>query len=242
MRLRAIVAIVLLLVPVELSAQRIPRLRGRGPARPTTLPPQAPEIAREMSYKRLRVSFESYPLLSYYDASGLTNGTVSSWSSLGTGARADYRLKPHLSVTFDVTSSFYGGPAVTETAELGLRFGSERGDKRLYPFADARIGYLYAHNTYFRPLDITLDGASQPVGFGGRYSNGFGAIGGGGFEYALTRRFSLITGISLLRARMTAHGFHDPDEPETKYWLTSQRYTIGLRFNPVRVIRMPGTD
>src|SRR4051812_46933558 len=64
MRIRGLVAIALLLLPAGLSAQRngrLPRIFGRGPAQPAPLPPQAVPIARELSYRRSHMSFESYP-------------------------------------------------------------------------------------------------------------------------------------------------------------------------------------
>src|SRR5688572_10663496 len=107
MRTRAVVAIILLLLPVELSAQRlrIPGIAGRRP-RPAELPPQPPSIARELAYKRLRFSVESYPLVSYVQSSGFVgDGGASSWTSFGMGTRVDYRIAPHLSATMDMTSS-----------------------------------------------------------------------------------------------------------------------------------------
>src|SRR5687767_9207153 len=113
-RARAVLAIVSLLLPVELSAQRLP-LPGtgrRGPARPAPLPPQAEPIARNLAYKRLRLSVEAYPLISYVRSPGSAGGgPVVDWTSLGSGTRADYRLNRHASITLDLTSSFAGGPA-----------------------------------------------------------------------------------------------------------------------------------
>src|SRR5688500_10408032 len=155
MRVRAAVAIVALLLPVELSAQRLP-LPGtgrRGPARPAPLPPQAEPIARNLAYKRLRLSAESYPLISYVRSSGhhgSDGGSV--WTSFGLGTRADYRLTRHRSATLDLTSAFAGGPADVHTAELGTRLGSERSGRTLYRFVDLRVGYTSSYSTYFDPI------------------------------------------------------------------------------------------
>src|ERR671938_661772 len=106
MRLAALVAVALL--PVELSAQRLP-LPGRArprPARPAPLPPQAEPIARNLAYKRMRLSVESYPLISYVRAPIAVVGPVAGWTTFGTGTRADYRITRNVSITADVTSSF----------------------------------------------------------------------------------------------------------------------------------------
>ena len=141
MRTRAIVAIVLLLVPAALSAQRLPRIGRRpGPTRPQPLPPQPPEIARELAYKRLRVSFESYPLISYVSVpSYVTGDGTSHWTAFGTGTRVDYRFTRFVSATLDLTSSFAGGPAIMNSAELGTRIHRERTESKAYPFLDVRV-------------------------------------------------------------------------------------------------------
>src|SRR5688500_771277 len=137
MRARTVIAIVLLLAPVvDLGAQRLPRIRvGRGVPRAAELPPGPPSVQRELAYKRSRVAFESYPWVSRSIASGfLAEGLVSSWTSFGMGARAEYRLTQHAALTFDVTQSLVGGPAITETAEIGTRLRPRQNDRRFYPF------------------------------------------------------------------------------------------------------------
>src|SRR5215210_7468516 len=138
MRIRAVVAIVLLLLPAALSAQRIPRsVTGRrGPTRPAPLPPQPGPIARELAYKRSHLSVESYPLISYVQSPGFAADGRTSWSSFGAGTRADYRVTRNISATLDMTSSFLGGPQLTETAEVGARLRPERNERRVYPFMD----------------------------------------------------------------------------------------------------------
>lgn len=239
MRTRALAAIVLLLLPALAEAQvRIPRIGRRvGPPRGEPLPPQAPAIARELAYKRLNYSVETYPLIAHFDASGfLAPGATYDWTSGGMGSRLDYRMSRHFSLTFDMTSSFVGGPTMTSTAELGTRIRPERNERRLYPFTDLRLGYMLAYETSARPYDIVdPTNPSTPVG-NGNYSQGVGAIGGGGLEYALTRSFSLISSASVMQAQMHRHTFRTTPTGPSTYRMTSYRYMLGLRFNPVRMI------
>jgi hypothetical protein len=236
MRTRAVVAIVLLLLPVALSAQRIPIRGGARRPRPAPLPPQPGVIARDLAYKRMRISFESYPMISYIDAPGFVGGR-SNWRSLGTGTRADYRLSRFVSATMDVTSSFVGGPAITNTAELGTRLHRERTERRAYPFVDLRVGYMHAYDSPYQSINDAYIGAQSGSGFG--YSSGFGVVGGVGTEYALTRRFSLTAGASVMRNGMTAYNSSGIGPNRVSYTLTAYRVVLGLRFNPVRLIRPP---
>ena len=147
MRTRAIVvlAAIVVLLPEALSAQRLP-MPGRRPrpGAPRPMPPESGPIARELSYHRLRVSVESYPLVSFVQSSGLASGGTATWASFGAGTRAEYRLTRAMSATLDLTSSFLGGPVDLQTAELGTRFGRARTERRLEPFADLRLGYTAA--------------------------------------------------------------------------------------------------
>lgn len=243
MRIRAVAAIVLLLVPAVASAQRTPLPRaGRGPARPAPLPPQAPTIARELAYKRLPLSVESYPLISFVESSGFAEGALTRWTSAGMGTRLDYRVTRLVSATLDMTSSLFGGPARTQTVEFGTRLRPERSERRVYPFIDVRAGYAHAYDTYLRPMDyVDPYSTATPIGVGARYSQGVGAVGGGGIEVALTRMISLTTAASVMRTQMTTYGFRGARPATNSYRMTSYRYTLGIRFNPVRVIRPPGT-
>jgi hypothetical protein len=245
MRIRAVVAIAALLVPAGLSAQRLP-LPGtgrRGPARPAPLPPQAGPIAKNLAYKRLRLSVESYPLISYVRSPGFTgDGLVSDWTSFGMGTRADYRLTRHVSATLDLTSAFAGGPANVYTAELGTRLGSERSGRTLYRFVDLRVGYIDAHNRYFDPVGGQYSYWTTQDAGAFRSSRGFGAVGGVGVEYALTRTLSLTTAASVMRNQMTTRTLVGAQAGDRSYAMTLYRYTVGLRYNPVRMLRPPGTD
>lgn len=245
---RAVVAIVLLMLPAlpaGLSAQRV-RLPGIGARRPrpAELPPQPPAIARELSYKRLPLSVESYPLISHVESSGFSGaGIASSWTSFGAGTRADYRITRHFSATLDVTSSFAGGLVNMETAEIGARLRPESSQRRVYPFVDARAGYVYAYHAYFRPYGNVFESfTTQPLGYGSRYSQGFGGVAGAGVEVTLTRRFSLTTAASLMRTGMTAYGFQQMRPTNDIYRMTAYRYTLGIKYNPVRLIRESRTD
>jgi hypothetical protein len=184
----------------------------------------------------MRLSVESYPLITYVRSPGFTGaGLVSDWTSFGMGTRADYRLTRHVSATLDLTSAFAGGPADVHTAELGTRLGSERSGRTLYRFVDLRVGYIAIGGDYSSyPTTQTADAF--------RYSYGFGAVGGVGVEYALTRTLSLTTAASVMRNRMTTHTLVGAPPTERSYSMTLYRYTLGIRYNPVRVIRVPGTD
>jgi hypothetical protein len=189
-------------------------------------------VARSLAYKRMRISVESYPLITYARVP-TASGPFSSWTSFGAGSRADYRLTRYASATMDVTSSFAGGPADVHTIEVGTRIGRERSDRLLYTFVDLRAGYAaasFGSSDGFEPFYPTSD-----LGF--RFSDGFGVSAGVGMEYALTRTFSLVTGASAMRNRMRQGGLLTGDPSELHYTMTLYRYMAGLRWNPVRVFR-----
>lgn len=237
-RLVGLVTIGALLAPVESTAQRLPLPGTRpGPARPAPLPPQAEPIARNLAYKRMRLSVESYPLVSYVRAPLSGDGVISDWTTFGTGTRGDYRLNRNVSITLDLTSSFAGGPANVHTMELGTRLGRERSERTLYSFVDLRVGYVRSYRS--------LGGFAFPTGDDAdvfRYSSGFGGLAGVGAEYALTRRFSVTAGAAMMRSFMTTHEFLGPQPSSRSYPLTLYRVMAGLRFNPVRAVVPPGSD
>ena len=238
MRIRHVVAIALLLAPAAADAQvRLPRI-GRGPARPTDLPPQPPSVARELAYKRLPYSVETYPLISHFVARGfVAEGVTSKWTSGGVGQRADYRLARNASITVDLTSAFLGGPARTSTFEVGTRLRPERNERRVYPFLDLRVGYANAYDSFYRPGDFADPFSPTTGAYGSRFSHGVGAIGGAGLEVALTHTISITTAASALRARMRAYSFRTPGPGDGPYLMTSTRYSLGLRWNPVKLMR-----
>lgn len=242
-RIGAVVVIAALLVPVGSSAQQLPLplpgTRKPGPAQPAPLPPQAGPVARNLAYKRMRLAVESYPLVSYVQAS---SGLVPNWTSFGAGTRADYRLTRHVALTLDFTSSFAGGPADVHTGELGLRFRREGSARTLSTFADVRVGYIAASGGQFNP--ITGDYGYPVTGDAGSlsFSQGVGAAVGAGMEYALTRSLSLTTSGSVMPTRVTTRAFIGGPPSEHRFNMTLYRYTLGIRYNPVRLIRVPLSD
>lgn len=239
MRARTLVATLLVLAPTALSAQLIPvRIGRRGPAQPQPLPPQPTPVALQLAYTRSHLSFESYPMVSFTTAPGLAPRPAGSWASIGVGTHADYRIARFMSATMDLTSSLYGGPALTQTAEVGARFNRARGGGRWYPYFDLRAGYIA---TYLNSAAAYGDVYSVPT-YNDRYSHGFGAIAGAGFEYALTNAMSLMTGASLLRGGLTQHSLESSSAVDQHFTITSLRYTLGLRFNPVYAVHPGRTD
>jgi hypothetical protein len=232
MRMRGLIVIASLL-PATMTAQRRP---APGVLRPPVIDPAPPSkqpepIARAVAYQRMRVSLESYPLLGYARTSGFTGSPTSQWTTLGTGVRADYRLASLLSATLDLTSSIAGGPVSVATAELGTRLRAERSERRLDPFVDLRVGYVETSNGLF---GFGYDGTSS--GSPLMYSHGYGAIAGAGAEYGLTQTFSLTSELLATQSRMTAQNIQGASVGNSRYTLTTVRFTLGLRYNPVRAI------
>lgn len=237
MRIRALVAIATLLLPAGLSAQRLP-FPGRRPhpAAPQPMPREPEPIARQMSYTRLRFSFESYPLLSFVQSSGFATGGSSTWATLGAGTRVEYRLSRYMAATMDLTSSVLGGPVNLSTAELGTRIGRARTERRLVPFGDLRLGYAAAYSPEVGSYMNDPIGYPIPHGaYGSRYSSGWGAVAGAGMEYGLTRTFSLTSELLATHARMNAHDVLSTTA-QPSYGLTAVRVVLGLRYNPVRMV------
>jgi hypothetical protein len=240
--MRAAIAIVSLLLPAILSAQRIPLPVSR-PARPQPLPPQPTPIAQDLAYRRLRLSVESYPMVSFFRAPAYaSNGTFPGWTTFGVGTRADYRVSKYVSATLDMTTSFLGGPALVETAEIGTRVGRPRSEGRWYPYADLRAGYVAAFTDNAYSIDGIYGGPTPQGSLVATYSHGIGGIGGLGMEYALTRIFSLTTELSVMQSGMKTHGFDGPEITDRHFGMTVIRYTLGIRLNPVRWVRTPGED
>ena len=243
MRLRNAVVLVSLLAPVVMSAQIGPIGRRRPRvAQPAELPPQPAAIANQLAYRRSHLTIETYPLISHVESPNFTtNGSLAAWTTFGFGTRADYRFTRFVSGTFDITSSFLGGPSITETAELGTRVHPQRSESRIYPFLDLRVGLLSAYNR--DPRSIVADvssgfATSTPVD---HYSTGYGAVAGLGMEYTIGNSWSLTTGGSVLRNRMTERGLQAGATEHRGYAMTWYRYTLGLSYNPVRMIRAPDT-
>jgi hypothetical protein len=139
-----------------------------------------------------------------------------------------------MSFTFDLTSAYLGGLAVTETAEVGIRIHPEQWESRLRPFADARVGYQHAGETF--PILSSLGiGPAAGLTSGSRYSRGFGAVIGGGVEYGLTNTMALTTGVAAMRSNMAAYHLTGVSVPTAgdHFVMTTYRLTLGLKWNPV---------
>lgn len=242
MRLRTFATIALLVLPATLPAQRIPvpRIGRRATMPPASLPPQAPGVTRALAYKRSRWSAEGYSLVSSIDLPGMGGSTLH-YTTMGTGTRADYRYADHLSATVDMTTSLFGSPATVETAEIGTRYSPSSWDRPLRPFADVRAIYMHVDDSFLVPAG-TLDGGSGSAGAmveADRYSHGLGGVAGAGLEYSLTRRLTLTTELSAVRARLFISNLTNAGTLPTanRSWATSLRYTLGIRFNPVQTLR-----
>ena len=240
MRIRSALAVALLLPSVSFAQARAPRIGGgRRPGEPVPLGPQPEVVARSQAYQRSRYSVETYPLISRVEAPGFAAGSpVSRWTTFGTGTRLDWRHTQYLSWTLDLTSSYLGGPAITETAEIGTRLRPENWDFRVRPFADVRLGFQHVYDAYSLPADIGIGPASS-LSSGARYSRGFGAVAGVGLEYALTNTFALTTAVSAMRSDLAAYHYNGVSVPTggDSYRMTSYRLTLGLKYNPVHLLR-----
>jgi hypothetical protein len=158
---------------------------------------------------------------------------MSSWSTAGLGARVDYRVNPNVSATLDVTSSFVGGPATTETAELGIRLRPDASESRARPFVDLRVGYAHSYSNFDRSND-------RQHSYGNRYSHGVGAAAGVGFEAPLTRTLALTTSASVMRMQLSGYRYENGRPARGSYPMTAYRLNAGIKYNPVRrVMNMP---
>ena len=238
MRIRSAIAVVLLLPSVSFAQVRAPRIGGARPGQPVPLGPQPEPIARAQALTRSRYSVETYPLISRVVSSGFANGTRgSSWTSFGTGTRLDWRHTQYLSWTLDLTASYLGGLATTETAEAGARIGPQNWEHRVRPFADVRVGFEHAFDSGLQQeLGI---GPASGLSSGFRYSRGFGAVAGTGVDYSLTNTFALTTAVSAMRSNMTAYRITGVSVPtaDPSFRMTTYRLTLGLKYNPVHMLR-----
>jgi len=242
MRVRTFALLVVLLLPASLNAQRI-HIRlpwiGPRPAGPTPLPPQAPEVAREMQYRRSRVSAETYMLytLNQTDRYVADRG-ISTASMLGAGARLDWRFRPAFSVTGDFTTSLYGGPYIQNTFDFGGRYRPVRGfDYKIRPYVDLRASWAWSQASFAQPFDPSSPIAGPTIAGGRTTSHGLGALVGAGFETSVTRSISITSGLGLARYRMYAVQVgQQPLGSEWNYRTTSVRIILGLKYNPGRMV------
>lgn len=232
-----VLLIALIALPSISSAQRppMPRVGRRPTPEPASLPPQAEPVARALAVTRSHWSVEGYSLVSHFQMPTVGGG-ITAFTSIGTGTHADYRRGQHLSATIDLTASILGSPANMETAEVGTRYALLGPDEPLRPYVDLRAGFVHM----FDPFSVDAFGNSYGgVAAGSRYSRGFGGVGGGGFEYALTRSLALTTELSMMRSRMATYRITPGSIPNgTKFWMTTVRYTLGFKFNPVRTLSL----
>lgn len=238
MRARALLMIALLALPSVASAQiRVPRAGRRPTPQPAELPPQPGNVARAVAIQRSHWSVDGYSMVSAFQVPSPSGG-VSAYTSLGTGTRGSYRVTEHVSATVDMTASMVGSPTTTETAELGTRYAPMTWDHTLRPYFDLRAGFIHMYDQF----GGLFDNGGQTPGRGARYSRGFGGVAGSGLEYSLTRSLALTSGVSLMRSRMTSYRIAPGSIANgTQFWLTTFRYTLGFRFNPVRTQHLSQT-
>lgn len=242
MRVRAFTLFVVLLLPASLSAQRIHlRLPWIGPRPPAAvpLPPQAPVIARELRYRASRFSTETYAAFGYAQPDhSVVNSGVTAASMLGFGARLDWRFKPALSVTGDLTTALWGGPMLQNTFDFGGRYRPVRGyEYKLRPYFDLRASWAWSYASFAQPFDQTSPIASPGFQANRTTSHGLGALVGTGFETFLTPNFALTTGLSLSRYRMSALTYgQQPFGSAWNYRTTAVRLTLGLKYNRGRMV------
>ena len=238
MRIRTVMVAVALVLPSVATAQlRAPGLEGRGPDRRTPGGRQPEVIARAQALVRSRYSVEAYPFINRVEASGLGSGSPTTrWTSVGTGTRLDWRQTDYLSWTLDMTASYLGGPAISETAEIGTRIRPAGWNDRARPFADLRLGFEHVSQS------LTNQGLGFTPVFNQssamRYGRGFGAAAGAGMEYFLTNTLGLTTAVSVMRTSMTAYDFSGMSAPADggNYRMTTYRLAVGLRYNHVRYV------
>ena len=240
MRITSFVAIALVVPSAAFAQLRGGRIGGARPERPVPLGRQPEVVARAIVMQRSRYAVETYPLISRVVAPSFVAGRpISSWNSLGAGTRLDYRFTRHVSLTGDLTSSLYGGPAQMQTAELGMRVHPENMEARIRPFADVRLGFEHSADRFSDQSGLGIGPAASLVS-SERYSRGFGGVIGAGAEYSMTNTLSLTTGLSAIRANMLAYSYSGTSVPTTgdAYVMTTYRLAIGLRYNPTYAMHL----
>jgi hypothetical protein len=244
MRTRSFLLIALVSLPAVATAQagaRLPRGGTSRPGtRPTDLPPEIPVVARALELRRSRWSGEGYSMFSAIQVPAGDGST--SYTAVGAGTRADFRFAEHFSATVDLTASFFGGFANTQTGEVGTRFLPSPRSAIVRPYFDVRAVYTHANDTYTIPgtPDGPVGGPAQSRFETGRYSGGFGALAGAGFEYSLTNSFALTTELSALRTHMNSYRVtgNPTLQGRTNYTMTAYRLTVGLKYNAVQALHL----
>jgi hypothetical protein len=233
--------IALLTLPAGLSGQGIRLPRGGRGTQPVALPPEIPVVARALEVKRSRWSAEGYTMFSAIQLA-TTSGGSASYTGAGTGARGDYRFSEHFSATLDMTVSFLGTFSTTETGEVGTRYSPMPRAENIRPYFDLRAAYTHMNDTYTIPT-AGLQPAGGPINqFAetGGYGHGLGAVAGAGFEYSVTNTLAFTTELLAVRSSMTTsrltRGANSPGS--VAYQMTSLRYIIGLKYNPVQALHL----
>ena len=246
MRTRSFLLIALVSLPAVATAQGGVRLPRGGTTRPgtlpTDLPPEIPVVARALELKRSRWSGEGYSMFSAIQVPG-GNGGSASYTAVGAGTRADYRFAEHFSATIDLTASFLGSFANSQTAEVGTRFVPTPRSSIFRPFFDIRATYTHVNDQYSLPneADSRVPGSLPNSEFSqrGRYSGGLGAVAGAGFEYPITNSLAFTNEITAMRTHMNSRLLTSSNNPgDTWYWMNSIRYALGFKYNAVQALQL----
>ncbi len=247
MRTRTVAVIALLTLSSLATAQvggRRPPTGGTTTTKPgaAPLPPEIPEVTRGLAYKRSLWTVQGYAMFgSIAEAAG--NGSSSTLAGVGAGSQVDFRFNDMFSATGDLTATLLSASSVVGTAELGTRFHPLNWSQQLRPFVDVRAAYLQTHDTYAFP-DVGIPVGAPGSGFSGspqgRYSRGVGTLAGVGFEFGLTQSLGLTTELLAMRSKLTTYRFSGPASttPNFSYWTSTYRYTIGLKYNPLRALTL----
>jgi hypothetical protein len=253
MRVRLLALAVVLALPGLSAAQRIP-------VRPPTIPipkqppKEPPAVAREMNFRRMRWSSETFQLssLTYMPA---PSGAMTRYMTMGAGTHYEYRLgmADRRAFTVDMAGGASGNdpdnPLLMLGTELGGRFYSRPHPDGARYYTDARLSYSGTLNAELSGTSTNWNAGSSGAGRG-QHARGFGVVAGVGAEVPFTVRFSFYGGLSLARSRMTIFGYDDvdrnsnlldlltPGEAKGHLWATSLRMQVGFRYNPVRYLTL----
>jgi hypothetical protein len=232
---RLTLALVALSLPAaSLAAQRIsiPLIR-RGPQRPAEKPPQAPGIHDARLYSRYafsRFSFESAPMLSYMQTTGLVGPDVpANYVTFGDATQLSFRATPSLFFTGTFTSSSVGGPFSVASSEAGVRVKPWT-SLRIAPFAEARMGWAFTSNVYAPSSSVPFLAVYRSAYNDFAYGSGHGGVFGVGADTRLTNRLSLTTALSYTRFDMSAQNLYG-NTARWNYSNSATRLTLGVRYN-----------
>ena len=252
MRNRMVVATVLGLIPVLVSAQRIPvRIPTSIPREPRTSPgePEPAPIARQLAYTRSHYWFESVAFASWIDAPGFGAAAgPRSWTLFGSSTHAEYRTDGQLAPTIDLAGATFGDvnySALSPENSLATLISVEPGVRyrlrplaedfrsflgRFSPFVDLRANYLHATNSYFL---LASAGTAQQTISGSQLGWGAGGVAGAGTQIFLTPSWSVLTELSTVADRMRVSSASGAPLSSSAYWLHWQRLSLGLNYNHI---------